>query len=75
MKTAIYIENGLTQIVLTPENDFERAICQTVADQQVRQVSLGSFYECIGGFIRHGVDNKSTILVLAKKIDEVGGLP
>lgn len=26
MKTAIYIENGLTQLVLTPETDFEQGV-------------------------------------------------
>jgi hypothetical protein len=31
MKTAIYIENGATQIVLTPESDFEERAISGIA--------------------------------------------
>ena len=33
MKTAIYIENGRSQIVLTPENDWEKQVIKGIADK------------------------------------------
>ena len=42
MKGAIYIENGLTQLVLTPESDFEKNV----------SVYTGGFYHCQGGWVR-----------------------
>lgn len=53
MKTAIYIEDGVTQIVLTPESDWEKkAISQL--EQQKFQAALfaGEFYDCRGGWVR-----------------------
>lgn len=45
MKTAIYIENGFTQVVLTPENDFEQRIVNNLDSKSI-QAFRGSFYEC-----------------------------
>jgi len=77
MKIALYIEDGLEQIVLTPETDTERAIVGKLHDAD-RQLSVyrGEFYSCQGGWVRHarqyrtlpGLDrhseDDSTILVL-----------
>ena len=54
MKIALYIEDGLEQIVLTPESDTEKGILEKLDDDS-RELSIkhGSFYECQGGWTRH----------------------
>lgn len=53
MKTAIYIEDGAVQLVLTPENDFERQTVGSIADKTTTlQVFHGMFYDCRGGWTR-----------------------
>jgi hypothetical protein len=53
MKIALYIEDGLEQIVLTPTSDTEKAILEKIHDGS-RQLSLkrGEFYGCRGGWMR-----------------------
>lgn len=54
MKIALYIEDGLEQIVLTPESDTEKSILAKLDDGS-RKLSIkhGSFYACRGGWMRH----------------------
>lgn len=53
MKSAIYIEDGVTQLVLTPESDFERWAMSTAADKElVTEIFHGTFYDCRGGWVR-----------------------
>jgi hypothetical protein len=65
MKIALYIEDGLEQIVLTPESDVEKGIVGKLRDRS-RQLNIetGSFFECRGGFVRQGAGDESTIIVL-----------
>lgn len=85
MKIALYIEDGLEQIVLTPQTDTERAILSKLDDNsRSLEIKHGSFYECRGGWTRHaeaswsdGVmypkerkDDESTMLVLRAKEPE-----
>lgn len=58
MKIALYIEDGLEQIVLTPESDTESSILAKIHDGS-RQIELkrGSFYACQGGWTRHATQN------------------
>lgn len=67
MKIALYIEDGLEQIVLTPESDTEKAILGKIHDGS-RELSIkrGEFYECRGGWVRHGrgTGDDSTMIVL-----------
>lgn len=76
MKVALYIEDGLEQIVLTPESDTEKGIVAKLRDGS-RELSIyqGEFYECRGGWMRwqqrsdfaaRNLDN-STIIVLRPK--------
>jgi hypothetical protein len=53
MKIALYIEDGLEQIVLTPTSDTEEAILEKIHDGS-RQLSIkrGEFYGCAGGWTR-----------------------
>ncbi len=54
MKIALYIEDGLEQIVLTPQSDTEKAILGKLHDGS-RQFELkrGSFFQCQGGWTRY----------------------
>jgi hypothetical protein len=63
MKTAIYISEGITQLVLTPESDWEKSIISQVSQgEQQAHIYRGSFYECQGGWVRHGYSDDSLIL-------------
>lgn len=56
MKTAVYIEDGVEQIVLTAETRFEaralQALLTHVADGRQLSVLCGQFYETNGGWLR-----------------------
>jgi hypothetical protein len=78
MKIALYIEDGLEQIVLTPEGDTEKGILGKLHDGS-RNLSIrrGEFYACQGGWVRqrssHRIgyseagDLESTMIVLQEK--------
>lgn len=56
MKIALYIEDGLEQIVLTPEGDTEKAILSKLTDgTRTLQILKGSFFKVRGGWMRHGI--------------------
>lgn len=87
MKIALYIEDGLEQIVLTPESDTEKNILGKLHDG-TRSLSIkrGSFYGCQGGWVRqqreyrswpgvpHESEDASTMIVLREVVDEPRGL-
>lgn len=53
MKTAIYIEDGVVQLVITPETKFERNSIKIFNDKPLEvKIFSGSFYDCRGGWIR-----------------------
>jgi hypothetical protein len=54
VKIALYIEDGLEQIVLTPESETETAILGKLHDGS-RELSIkkGSFYHTRGGWQRY----------------------
>ena len=53
MKTAIYVEDGAVQIVLTPEGDFEKSCFKLVGKEpKIVRLYEGSFYDCRGGWFR-----------------------
>lgn len=74
MKTAIYIEDGVVQLVLTPEGDFEKnALRSFEANGLETQIFAGSFYDCRGGWTRqkqfyshslHSSDDNDRSLIL-----------
>lgn len=72
MKVAIYIAEGVTQLVLTSENDWEKNVTKSVT-QGSSQVDIrsGGFYECRGGFIREDPEEQSLILVVGIKAEEI----
>ena len=63
MLTAIYIAEGHMQLVLTPENDFEKNIIRDITNEgSTLSIKRGAFYECHGGWTRQGQDDESLIL-------------
>jgi len=53
MKTAIYIEDGIVQLVLTPENEFEKnALAAITKNPFEAKIFNGQFYDCQGGWTR-----------------------
>lgn len=83
MKIALYIEDGLEQIVLTPETTTEEKILGKIHDGD-RDLSIerGGFYACQGGWVRHKIiydggqfgpserkDDESTMIILREKIE------
>ena len=53
MKIALFIEDGLEQIVLTPESDTEKSILAKIHDGSRRlELKRGQFYDCQGGWKR-----------------------
>jgi hypothetical protein len=66
MKTAIYIESGLTQIVLTPETPWETNVVSKLGLNTAEvKLHAGQFYACQGGWTRHGdTQDPSLIIVL-----------
>lgn len=65
MKIALYIEDGLEQIVFTPESETEKGILGKLSDGS-RELSIkkGGFYHCVGGWTRESGDRDSTMVVL-----------
>jgi len=53
MKTAIYIEDGVVQLVITPESDFEKNAIKMFQEKPLEtKIFEGSFYDCRGGWTR-----------------------
>jgi hypothetical protein len=53
MKTAIYIEDGVVQLVLTPESEFEKNALSGFRDKPLDvKLFAGVFYDCRGGWVR-----------------------
>lgn len=79
MKIALYIEDGLEQLVLTPQSDHEKALLGKLhSDERELRITKGDFYGCRGpeqdgmfggGYVRHRDTrtDESTVIVLQKK--------
>jgi len=63
MKTAIYIEDGTVQLVITPETEFEKNALSSFEDRELdAKIFSGSFYDCRGGWVRQSkYSNGSTM--------------
>lgn len=73
MKTQVLIEDGVSQIVLTPETKFEVALLQQVnIDGNAVILKRGVFAECAGGYIREFNErpNKESLMVVIKRQQE-----
>ena len=65
MKIALYIEDGIEQLVLTPEGKHETSLLGLLANG-TREITIkqGTFFENMAGFIRHTNSPESTMIVL-----------
>lgn len=65
MKIALYIADGRERIVLTPQSKTEEALLGRLHDgTRAMSIKRGQFYDCQGGWTRHGTAGSSTIIVL-----------
>ena len=70
MQTAVYIEDGHEQIVLTPETEFEKMIVSKLIKRELGcEIKKESFYHCQGGYLRQSSDD-SLIIVPIREKDE-----
>ena len=63
MKIAIYGEKEVNQIVLTPENDWEKQIINDCKDGKKITIFHGSFYDCRGGWTRQGSTDEGSLII------------
>ncbi len=63
MKTIVLLENGLTQLVLTPENDFEKKWVASLRDKKVKATQYIGIYHCQGGWVREQDEKDSLMFV------------
>lgn len=64
MKSAIYIEDGTVQLILTPSNTWEKNALTTFKDVQLTaEARTCSFYHTQGGYIGQGTDMSMVIIV------------
>lgn len=71
MKIALYIQDGLEQIVLTPESPTERNILGKLHDgSRDLTIKRGSFYYCQGGWMRQGATSASSIYGVTSSDDD-----
>jgi hypothetical protein len=69
MKTAIYIEDGIVQLVLTAEDAFERSIIGGYEGKPLETtVRVGSFYECAGEYVRQNSE-RSLIIKTTQRVN------
>lgn len=68
MKAALYLEDGTTEVVLTPENDFDRAALAAIekVEGAPLRIRRGQFYHTRGGWVAHSQDPESLMLVVAR---------
>lgn len=66
MRFAIYIEDKMQQVVLTPEDEGEKRLLELMTEKQVVEIKRGSFAECRGGWMRQYDGVSSVMLVLRR---------
>lgn len=65
MKLAILIDNGITQLIATPESPLEKQLIASCDISKARvSVHRGEFYACRGGWNREGSGTDSLIIRL-----------
>lgn len=70
MKTLVLINEGILQLVLTPETDWEHHALHSIGERgEANEVVLkrGSFYECQAGYVRQSETDESLIITTKKK--------
>ena len=79
MKTAIYVEDGAVQLVLTPEDKFEKDALKMFSSKPTRTTIVeGQFYSCQGGWTRwrdHEESYQSLIMRIEESPSAANGSP
>ena len=72
MKTAIYKDTDNIQIVLTPEDDFEKNVIEKISNMSGEKIAIrrGHFYECRGGWVRQEDSENSLMITTVEKLKE-----
>ncbi len=83
MKTAIYIEDGTVQLVITPETDFEKNALTTMREKPLdAKLFDGCFYDCRGGWVKqtanyrtgmydNGYANDSSLIIRVNETPDI----
>ena len=72
MKTAIYIEDGTVQLVITPETEFEKNALSSFYEKPLEaELFNGTFYDCRGGWIRQTAFQDSSQFNHLNKTEDV----
>lgn len=75
MKVAIYVNEGTTQVVLTPENEWEKNALKMLNAGKVVQSFWGAFYECQGGWWRENPNRETSLIFrVDKAIEQVDSI-
>jgi hypothetical protein len=72
MRAAIYIEQGVVQVALTPEDEWERNALRLIEKADKVSTFRGEFYQCQGGWYRHGgqgAENSLMFLIEKAKVE------
>lgn len=80
MTAAIFIKDGTTQLVLTPETEWEKRVVAVLSDGEHKlSVMRGSFYECRGGWVRFSgnsaFDRQPDDASLILRVDKLPDVP
>lgn len=59
MRSAIYIQEGTLQFVLTAESTIDEQVLSALEKAQGLKVLRGSFYETTGGWVRYREGNQT----------------
>lgn len=63
--TVMFDSQQLTQIVISPENDRERALLKSIPETAAGHVHHdSSYYECRGGWMRPTHENSALVISL-----------
>ncbi len=54
MKLALYVQHESTEIIITPETNWEKDTLEKIPTNGSYTLFRGAFYECQGGWIRQG---------------------
>ena len=74
MKTAIYVENGVTQLVLTPDNDWEKSILnklKEVSEDSTVVIRQGHFFMNQANYYRYDIGLSESLIFVINKTSEI----
>lgn len=72
MKTTLLIQDGVYQVVLSPENEIERDVVKLFDSNDVEKTyKVGTFSECQGKYIRYfgymsGIEDTCSLMLVLK---------